>query len=416
MSLYSDGLTLGEGPRWNAGALWVSDPQKGGIWTDSGRTWAFTPLDAQSNGLWFLPDGRLVGAVMLEKRVGLWDGGGFGAYADLSAVAAGPLGDMVGDRHGGLYVDDVGYAPQLGEQPRPGRLIYVTPDRRATVAAEAVEFPNGLAIIDDGRTLVVAETWAQRLTAFTIGAGGQLTDRRLFADLAAVVHPQARPDGMCAAANGVWVCALTARSVALIDRSGQLVQTIGTGDGYPVACCLDPAGRLFVTVAETGGAPLLAAVADKTVKTHVDVYEPVATLQGGSAMATSGNGNLPDVEEHVQNLRRVQFYMVRMEMRKRVDSPLEYLGPHIQEHILWLQEQEQSGVLFLSGANADGEQWDGSGVAIIRAPSMAAAVAISDTEPFHREGLRVNTVHGWQLNEGNLQISVSLLTNKFSLG
>ena len=132
-------------------------------------------------------------------------------------------------------------------------------------------------------------------------------------------------------------------------------------------------------------------------------------------MTTSGNGNLPDLEEHVQNLRRVQLYMVRMEMQKRVDSPMDYLAPHIQEHILWLEAQEKNGVLFLSGANADGDQWDGSGVAIIRAPSLEAAVAISDTEPFHREGLRVNTVHGWQLNEGNVQISLSLLTNKFSL-
>lgn len=184
---------------------------------------------------------------------------------------------MVGDRHGGLYVDDVGYAAHLGEQPRPGRLIYVTPDGRAAVAAEDVEFPNGLAIIDDGRTLVVAETWAQRLTAFTIGAGGQLTDRRLFADLAAVVHPEARPDGICAAAHGVWVCTLTGHAIALVDQSGRLAQ-ISTGDGHPVACCLDTAGRLFVTVTETGGIPVLEAVANKTLKTHVDVYEPAATL------------------------------------------------------------------------------------------------------------------------------------------
>jgi sugar lactone lactonase YvrE len=271
---YGDGLTWGEGPRWRDGALWVSDTQKGGIWTDTGGTWAFMPLAAQSNGLWFLPDGGLAGAIMRERRVGLWDGAGFGSYADLSSVAAGPLGDMVGDRQGGLYVDDVGYAAHLGEPPRPGRIIYVTPNGRATVVAEDVEFPNGLAIIDEGQTLVVAETWAQRLTTFTIRAGGQLTDRRLFADLAAVVDPEARPDGMCAAADGVWVCTLTAHSVARIDRSGQLVQTIGTGNGYPIACCLDTAGRLFVTVAETGGIPVLAAVANKTVKAHVQVYEP----------------------------------------------------------------------------------------------------------------------------------------------
>ncbi len=275
MSVYSDGLTWGEGPRWKDGALWVSDTQKGGIWTDSRGPWTFTPLAAQSNGLWFLPDGRLVGAIMRENRVGLWDETDFRSYADLSAVAVGPLGDMVGDRHGGLYIDDVGYAAHLGEQPRPGRLIYVTPDGQATVAAAEVEFPNGLAIIDDGRTLVVAETWVQRLTAFTIGDDGQLTDKRLFADLAAIVHPEARPDGICAAPHGVWVCTLTAHAVALIDASGQLAQ-ISTGDGYPIACCLDAAGRLLVTVAESGGIPFMEAIANKTVRTHVEVYEPTA--------------------------------------------------------------------------------------------------------------------------------------------
>jgi sugar lactone lactonase YvrE len=278
MSLYADGLTWGEGPRWNDGALWVSDTQKGGIWTDSAGAWTFTPLAAQPNGLWFLPGGRLVGAMMSENRVGLWDGAGFGPYADLSAVAAGPLGDMAGDRHGGLYVDDVGYAAHLGEQPRPGRLVYVSPDGRATVAAEGVEFPNGLAIIDDGRTLVVAETWAQRLTAFTIGAGGQLTGKRLFADLSTVVHPEARPDGICAAPDGVWVCTLTAHTVALVGQSGLLAQ-ISTGDGYPIACCLDPAGRLLVTVAESGGIPVMKAVADKTVKTHVEVHQPAVAAK-----------------------------------------------------------------------------------------------------------------------------------------
>ncbi|HTU72793.1 MAG TPA: YciI family protein [Trebonia sp.] len=132
-------------------------------------------------------------------------------------------------------------------------------------------------------------------------------------------------------------------------------------------------------------------------------------------MPSRGKEKLPDVDEHVEGLRRVQLYMVRMEMQKHVDSVMDYLGPHIQEHIVWLQDQEKNGVLFLSGANVDGEDWDGSGVAIIRAPSLEAAVAISDTEPFHREGLRVNTVHGWQLNEGNVQISLNLLSNKFSL-
>jgi uncharacterized protein YciI len=138
-------------------------------------------------------------------------------------------------------------------------------------------------------------------------------------------------------------------------------------------------------------------------------------------MTTTGDGNLPGLaadsflEDHVQKLCRVQLYMMRMDMPHPVASPMDYLAPHLREHIRWLEAQEKNGSLFLSGANIDGDEWDGSGVAILRAPSLEAAVAISDTEPFHREGLRVNTVHGWQLNEGTVRLSFSLYTSKFSL-
>lgn len=270
MSRYAEGLTWGEGPRWSDGALWASDPQRGGIWTDAEGGWTFTALTAQSNGLWFLPDGHLVGAIIGERRVGVWDGAGFAHYSDLSHVAAGPLGDMVGDRHGGLFVDDVGYYAHLGDEPRPGRLIYVDPAGQASVAAEDVEFPNGLAIIDGGATLVVAETSAQRLTAFTIGENGSLSDRRTFADLAATVHAQARPDGICAAADGIWVCTLTAHLVTRLDPSGAVQQSIDLGAGFPIACCLTTDGRLLVTVAESGGLPVMEAVANRTVRTHVE--------------------------------------------------------------------------------------------------------------------------------------------------
>jgi sugar lactone lactonase YvrE len=135
VTLYAKGLTWGEGTRWHQGALWVSDPQGGGLWTDEGGTWRHRPLSAQPNGLWFLPDGQLAGAIMRDKRVALWDGSDFGLYADLSEIADGPLGDMVGDELGGLYVDDVGYAAHLGEAPKPGRILHVEDrqDRRRRV-------------------------------------------------------------------------------------------------------------------------------------------------------------------------------------------------------------------------------------------------------------------------------------------
>jgi uncharacterized protein YciI len=140
-------------------------------------------------------------------------------------------------------------------------------------------------------------------------------------------------------------------------------------------------------------------------------------------MTIVGNGDLPNpaadprtLEDLMHNLRGVQLYMIRMDMPNPVDSPMDYLAPHLREHILWLEAQEKNGALFLSGANSAGDQWDGSGTAIIRAPSLGAAVAIAETEPFHREGLRVNTVHGWMLNEGTVRLTFSLFTDRFSLG
>jgi sugar lactone lactonase YvrE len=267
-----EGLTWGEGPRHRDGALWVSDPQRGGIWTDAGGSWHYTALSTPSNGLWFLPDGRLTAALMRERRVGVWNGREFETYADLSECAVGPLGDMVGDSRGGLYVDDVGYAAHLGEDPKPGRLIYVSPDRRVRVATEGVHFPNGLALIDAGRTLVVAETWEQRLMAYDVHDDGALTGRRLYVDLRAGVNADARPDGICTTAegSGVWVCTLDAHAVVEVSEAGVL-RSVDLGPGSPVACAIDDDSNLLVTVAHTDGLPVMRAVANKTVHSTIEM-------------------------------------------------------------------------------------------------------------------------------------------------
>ena len=109
MKIYAAGMYFGEGPRWHEGALWMSDPQTSKLWTDASGTWSQTSLESTSNGLWFLPDGRLVAAMTHEKRIGLWQDDHFETYVDLADIANGPLGDMTGDSAGNLYVDDVGY-------------------------------------------------------------------------------------------------------------------------------------------------------------------------------------------------------------------------------------------------------------------------------------------------------------------
>ncbi|MGW7531681.1 SMP-30/gluconolactonase/LRE family protein [Amycolatopsis sp. NPDC054798] len=269
MKPYRTGMIWGEGPRWHQGALWLSDTQGSRLWTDHGGNWSAMQLESPANGLWFLPDGRLTAAMMHENRIGVWTDGQFATYADLSGVATGPLGDLVGDEQGNLYVDDVGFG--AGQAPRPGRLLRVAVDGSVTVAAENIDFPNGLAFIDNGRTLIVAETTAQRLTAFTVGADGTLTDRRLYADLAELVGPHARPDGIWPVPEGIWVATTTGHAVVLV-QDNEMRTKISTGAAFPIACCSD-GDRLFVTLADTGGRPLLEALAAKAVQTTVAELE-----------------------------------------------------------------------------------------------------------------------------------------------
>ncbi len=123
----------------------------------------------------------------------------------------------------------------------------------------------------------------------------------------------------------------------------------------------------------------------------------------------------PTLDALMANLRGIQLYMVHMDMVASTEDPIGTLMPHLREHILWLRDQERSGSLFLSGANRDEVGWDGSGVAILRAESRQDAIAIAETEPFHRAGLRTNTVHGWLLNEGNIRLSFNLFDDTYDL-
>lgn len=211
--------------------------------------------------------------MMHERRIGIWTGSKWETYADLSTLKPGPLGDIVGDRYGNLYVDDVAFSMAEGEPPRPGRLLFVGADGEIRVAAEGLEFPNGLSFVDDERTLIAVESSAQRLTSFHVDAPGDLSDRRLYADIAALIGPMARPDGIWATRDGVWVATLAGNAVALV-RNGRLVASIGTGQGCPIACCADDQSpRLFVTIADPGELGLMEALARKTVKTHVAVFD-----------------------------------------------------------------------------------------------------------------------------------------------
>lgn len=123
----------------------------------------------------------------------------------------------------------------------------------------------------------------------------------------------------------------------------------------------------------------------------------------------------PTLDDLMRQLRGIQLYQVRMEFVSPVADPLAAMQPVLRDHILWLRDRERDGSLFLSGANRDEVGWDGSGTAFLRAGSRAEAIEIAETEPFHRAGIRKNTVQGWLLNEGQVRVTLGLFDDRYTI-
>jgi sugar lactone lactonase YvrE len=253
-----DGLVMGESPRWHDGRLWVCD------W-GAREILAVTPdgpaevVVADAPALPFcidwLPDGRLLvvdgrGGRLLRREAG----GAFCTHADLTAAAAPPWNDIVVDSSGRAYVGATGFDFPGGDFA-PGLIALVTPGGAVRTVAEDVAFPNGIAIADDGATLILAESYGNRLTAWDIGADGSLSARRVWADLGDGV-----PDGVCVDAEGaVWYADVPNRCCVRVREGGEVLARVSLDRGA-FACMLGGADgtTLFAVASEWRGPAAIA--------------------------------------------------------------------------------------------------------------------------------------------------------------
>lgn len=208
-----------EGARWRDGRWYVSDALKGVVcaFDESGQREDLMHVDALCSGLGWLPDGTLLVVSMKDRTLLARSAdGAVRRHADLSGLSPNWINDMYVDSVGRAWVGTIGFAIHEGETPRPGELFRVDPDGTATVAATDLWCPNGVVVTSDGSTLIVAESFAARLTAFSIGADGSLGDRRVFAqfgpapELAGpaemIAATELAPDGMTIdSQDHVWV-------------------------------------------------------------------------------------------------------------------------------------------------------------------------------------------------------------------
>lgn len=248
-----EGIVFGESPRWHDGRVWFSDwgaNQVISLDADGSHevvaTVASFPMCID-----FLPDGRLLVVDSAQRRLLRREpDGSLVEHADLSAVSDKPWNDIVVDDRGNAYVNSIGFDFPGGEFA-PGLVVLVTPEGDVEQVADDLAFPNGMAISPDGATLVVAESYANRLTAYDIDGDGLLNNRHLWAET-----PDDHPDGICMDAEGaVWYADVGNQRCVRVREGGEVLATVGFDRGA-FACVLSRGRnpRLFV-VGQTWGGP-----------------------------------------------------------------------------------------------------------------------------------------------------------------
>lgn len=255
--LLKDGLCFGEGPRWRDGALWFSDMHAHQVYrlSPAGELQSIVEVPQCPSGLGWLPNGDLLIVSMEDRRLLRFDGAELTTHADLASLAPYHCNDMVVDASGRAYVGNFGFNLHEGAPQAATGLILVEPDGGARIVAQDLMFPNGTVITPDGKTLIVAETFASTLTAFTIEDNGDLSQRREWAHL-----PEgAVPDGICLdAAGGIWVASPTSNDCLRLVEGGTVTHRI-TLDRGAFACMLG--GTTLYILASKASAPEVAKAA-----------------------------------------------------------------------------------------------------------------------------------------------------------
>jgi sugar lactone lactonase YvrE len=249
-------IAFGESPRWHDDRLWFAD------W--GAQEVVALDLDGASEVMvrvrfpsfpmcidW-LPDGRLL---IVSARDGQLlrrePDGSLVTHADLSALSekGHPWNEIVVDGRGNAYINNQGFEFPGGEFA-PGTVALLTPDGSARQVADGIAFPNGMAVTPDNSTLICAESYGKRLTAFDITADGSLSNRRVWADLDDGV-----PDGICVDAEGaVWYGDVPNKRCVRVREGGEVLQTIELDRGC-FACMLGGADKrtLFMVATEWSG-------------------------------------------------------------------------------------------------------------------------------------------------------------------
>ena len=238
------GLGIPESPRWHDGRLWFCN------WIDrqvvaagmDGTAEVILARDPDSHSMGYsidwLPDGRLLATG--DKIQGQEPDGTMVVLAEQHA------NEIVVDGRGNAYINGADFDFVAGGAPKPGYIKLLTQAGGLRQVADDIQFPNGMVITPDNRTLIISESFAGRLTAFDIDPDGGLSGRRVFAE-------GLGPDGITMDAEGaVWVGS-GGFGVARVAEGGEVLQRVELPESRaPFAVMLGGPDRrtLFILTAE----------------------------------------------------------------------------------------------------------------------------------------------------------------------
>ncbi|MBV9364677.1 MAG: SMP-30/gluconolactonase/LRE family protein [Solirubrobacterales bacterium] len=241
--LVVDGLGFAESTRWHDGRVWLCNWGAGEVLavTTEGAREVMARVDSKAIpfSIDWLPDGRLLVVDGPQRRL-LAQGadGTLEPVADFSGLSSGPFNELVVSAAGATYVNG-----------GSGSIVCVQPDGAVREVAAGLQWPNGMALLADERTVVVADSHAEHLLAFDVNDDGTLSGRRVWAEL------ERAPDGICADADGaVWVATVPGKRCVRVTAGGEVLSTV-TADRGCFACMLggEDGRTLFIAAAQWRG-------------------------------------------------------------------------------------------------------------------------------------------------------------------